>query len=472
MTLTRIELSRDMMERFFEDIYGGDVSEFSAHKGLPYSLIYNLVHGRIHSLSAADYRRIFGEDPPEQDPDRVSGDYFRGMVRLWLFLNKEATEKELYEEFYAGKRSLKKPDYRIFSGATKTVEKRLEQIMERKFRNQGLSRAEIRSWIDELDRSQEYERVAFERVKPLLERLEKHLNVHPTRVLNRWIASYESGELKTISGELFEKLKDLDRRAEAAAAKPSRRTVERLREEVYGPRQGLVLFSGIAEELGFLKAWGSRSPKKYLGRSIGKYRRSKLKRIAAWRAERILQDSEKLIAERPEIPVKALPRRYRLKQWGRLIGALEQTIVAGMSSKEKLSFEKQVLKPVYRAKSEYESAGAFVTVHEAAALLGMSERAFGLLMAAHSEVFKQIGRYERQWRIPDLYLRELSARKEFSLVKAKYEWLAKKVPRYSKSDSAGGPTVQAKRSEAPAAGRRSEALRSRAGEISLDLSLN
>ena len=103
-------MTRDMMERFHEEVLQGDASEFSAHKGLPYYLIYNLIHGRIHSLSAADYRRIFGEDPPEQETQRVSGEAFRGMVRLWLFLNEHATKKDLYAEFYPRKKSVRRVD--------------------------------------------------------------------------------------------------------------------------------------------------------------------------------------------------------------------------------------------------------------------------------------------------------------------------------------------------------------------------
>lgn len=438
-TQKRIELTRAMLERFFEEIYGGDVSAFSTHKGLPYSLIYNLVHGRIHSLSAADYRRIFGEDPPEQEPRRVSGEYFRGMVRLWIFLNDGATQKELYEEFYGGRRSVSKPDYRIFTGATGTVEKRLERIMERKFRDQGLSEADIRGWIREFEGEPERARVVFERVRPILARLEKNLNVHPTRLLNRWVAAYESGELKTISAERFETLKDLERKAEIAASRGSRSSLERLREEVYGPRKGLVLFSEIEEELDFLKTWAGRSPKKYLGRSIGKYRRSKLKRIGIERVEKILRDCENLITQNPHIPVGALPKRYREREWGRLTGALEQAIVARMSSKDKLSFEEQVLRPTYHTKGEYASGGhGFVTVPEAARLMGMSEKAFGLLMAAHSEIFKRIGMYDGKWLLPDLYLAELSERKELSLVKAKYEWLAKKTSRMAKGRGSKG----------------------------------
>jgi hypothetical protein len=147
----RIELTGEILKHFLNEVFTGEVSEFSTQKGLPYGLVYNLVHGRIGSISAADYRRIFGEDPPEQEPKRVSGEYFRGMVRLWLFLNPGTAQKDLYREFYTGKRSVKKTDYRIFSGTTRSVETRLERIMERKFLDQGLSPDEIRSWIRELE---------------------------------------------------------------------------------------------------------------------------------------------------------------------------------------------------------------------------------------------------------------------------------------------------------------------------------
>jgi hypothetical protein len=424
----RIELTEDIMERFFDEVFPGEISEFSAHKGLPYGLIYNLVHGRISSLSAADYRRIFGEDPPDQEQSRSNGEYFRAMVKLWLFLNDNVTEKDLFSEFYKGRKALRKPDYRIFTGATKTVEKRIERIMERKFLEQGLTEDDIKEWIKDFDRYPEEERVSFEKVKPILERLEKNVKAHPSRLLNRWIASYESGELKTISSKLFKKLKALDRKAEEAAKRPSRAEFEKIREEVYGSREGLTLFSEIEEELEFLKFWGHRSPKKYLGRSAGKYMRSKLKRVANWRMQNILKDCERLIVEKPHIPVRSLPRRYRTAHWRRLTIALEQAAVAQMLSKDKLSFEKQVLQPVYRTKNQYESKGhGYVSVREAATALGMSEKAYALLMGAHCDVFRKIGRYKGGWTIPDLYLSELADRSEFPLVRAKYEWIAKKT---------------------------------------------
>ena len=426
----RIELTGGIRKHFFDEVFSGEVAEFSTYKGLPYGLIYNLVHGRISSISAADYRRIFGEDPPEQEPKRVSGEYFRGMARLWLFLNEGATEKDLYREFYGGHRSVKKTDYRIFTGATKTVERRVEREMEQKFLDQGLFPVELQSWIRELDLDRNGGRVPFETVKPILHRLEENLNVPPTRLLNRWIATYESGELKTVSKKIYQRLLELDRKAQEALARPSRLKLEKLREEIYGGKEGFVLFSELEEELEFLKAWARKSPKKYLGRSIGKYRRGILKRVARQRERKIREDCERLIREQPLIPLKALPKRYRQNECKRLMTTLQAVLMARMLSRDRMDLEKEVLKPVYHTKTEYESGGhGFVNVQEAARIVGMSEKGFGLLMAEHSDIFKRIGRYEGNWRIPDLYLAEISQREAFLLIKGKYEWVARKAIR-------------------------------------------
>ena len=423
----RIELTGEILKDFFDQVFRGEVAEFCAYRGLPYGLIYNLVHGRIASISASDYRRIFGEDPPEQEPKRVSGAYFRGMVRLWLFLNEEATEKDLYHEFYTGKRSVKKTDYRIFTGATKTVESRLERMMEKKFLDQCLCPEEIQRWIKELDREGRGDRVPFAALKPVLERLERNLQVHPTRLLNRWISAYESGELKTVGKDIYEKLVDLDRRAQEAAMRPSRLRFEKLREEVYGSKEGFVLFSEIEEELEFLKAWGRKSPKKYLGRSMGKYRRGIVKRVAFWREKKIREDCEGLIRVHRAIPVAALPRRYRQREWNRLMETLRGALLFRMLSKDRTLFEKEALRAVYHTTAEYEYGGrGYMNVQEAARILGMSDRGFGLLMAGHRDIFRRIGRYEGTWYIPDLYLTEISQRKHFPLIKGKYEWLARR----------------------------------------------
>lgn len=424
----RVEITKDIRDRLFAGDLKGRVSDLSAHTGLPYSLIYNLVHGRIHSLSVAEYRRIFGESPPDKEPKRVKGEYFRGMVRLWRFLNHGTTEKDLYRELYHGRRSLRKADYRIFSGATKTVEGRLENIMEQKFVGQGLERSEVIRWIRELDQSGGKQRVPYEKAKSALRFLQETLRIHPTHLLRRGLGLYEKGQLKTISKKLYDDLSALKRKTEKALAAGSRLEWERLREDVYGKRKGLVLFSEVEEDLKFLQTWGKLGAKRYLGRSVGKYRRSSLKRIASWRAERIRADCERVIAENKNLPLFSLPGRHFAAKAEVLLSVLRSVLVRRMVEDKALNLEKVVMSPHYHSKEEYESEGhGFVTIEEAARYLGMRQRAFDLLVAAHRDIFMRVMRYEKKWLIPDLYLEEISQNKNFPLVRAKYGLLAKKV---------------------------------------------
>ena len=113
-------------------------------RGLSYTLVYNLAHGRIRTLSARDYKIIFGEDPPLQETERVDGEYFRGMVKLWLFLNNEVSEADLYREFYPHKK-FRRVDYRIFTGDVKTVSMGVDKIMEQKFFDHGFDRDDIKA---------------------------------------------------------------------------------------------------------------------------------------------------------------------------------------------------------------------------------------------------------------------------------------------------------------------------------------
>jgi hypothetical protein len=426
----RVEITEALLDRLFTGGLKGEVSDLSVHTGLPYSLIYNLVRGRIHSLSPAEYRRIFGEAPPLQEQQRVKGEYFRGMVRLWMFLNKESTEKDLYRELHLGRRSVKKADYRIFSGATKTVEARLEKAMEQKFLSQGLDRSEIIRWILDLDRSRRQERVPYEEAKPLLQFLHESLGIHPSHLLDRGIGLYEKGQLKSISRRRYDDLLMLKEKTEKALAAQSRLELERLKEGVYGGRKNLVLFSEVEEDLNFLRTWAGVSPKKYLGRSAGKYRRSLLKRVASWRAEKIRQECDRAVLKDVGIPLISLPRRH-LEVKMQILGAVLKSIIfERMIADKSLEFERLVMSSTYHSNAEFESGGhGYVTLQEAANFLGMKQGAFDLLVAAHRDIFTRIMRYEAKWLIPEAYLEELSQNRGFPLVKGKYELLARRLAR-------------------------------------------
>jgi len=426
----RVPLTKHVVDEFFEHVFTGEVAGLSNAKGLSYTLIYNLVHGRIHSLSVADYRRIFGEDPPRKEIARVNGHYFRSMVKLWLFLNDDVTEKDIYREYYRGKRSLKKIDYRIFTGSTKTVEAGLEKMMEKKFLDQGLDREEIMGWNQDLNMRVPRERRPYKQVKPLLDYLKKTLKANPSHLLNQQVKRYEAGELKSISGEIYDTLSDLKERTEKAIAAGSGLEIERLREEVYGKREGYVRFSEVAEELDFLRRYGRMGAKRYLGRGIGPYKKGKLKRIDSRRAEKIVKDCEVFIRNRDSLILGTLPGRHLRQKIKSLTSVLKKSMFTRISSGDDLLSEEGILMPEYHTSFQYEEDGdGFVSIERATFLWDMSKRAFDLLMANHMDKFRKIATYRERWLIPLKYLRETADRRGFSIIREKYEWLVKNFHR-------------------------------------------
>jgi hypothetical protein len=422
----RIESSREVMEEFFRNIFKGEVSALSAEKDLPYGLIYNLVHARIHSLSAADYRRIFGQEPPQEKTLRVDGAYFRGMVRLWIFLNGEDTKKDLYREPYPDKGSLKRVDYRIFTGKTGTVEGRIEGIMERKLRDRGLTGPEIIKWIEEVDQIIEEERIPYEEARPVLDYLQNTLDIHPTRLLNQSAPRYETGKLRTVAKSVYERLRDLQERTERAAKSGSAKALEKLKEEVYGERKGMTLFSDVEEELRFIKARTGRGSRKYPGRGTSPYRKSELKRIATWRAREIRKDCEEIINERPGLKIKAVPSFFRAEKIKGLLRTLKHHLMGRMMGAEGLELERKILTPDYRLSyAPRDGHQGLVSFEHVFLRLGMSKRAFDLLVANHGDILKRIGIYVKGWKIPKSYLEALLEKEDFQLVREKYEWLAR-----------------------------------------------
>ena len=421
----RIRLTETMLKVFLHDVLHETVSEFAAKTGLSYQLIYNLANGRIHSLSKRDYRIIFGEDPPYQEPERIDGSFFRAMVRLWLYLNDGVTEAQLYKEFHQDK-GFARVDYRIFSGEVKTVPARLEKFIERKFTRQGLDRREIRRWILEFDQLRDEERVPYEDIKPFLDYVEYTLGVNPSLILNQWVARYESGELQTVPRKTYEAAVALKGDAEKAFRSGSKYEAERLREKIYGTRKELTLYSGIEEELEFIRKHTGRSPKRYLGRSTSAYRRGKLKRIASWRTERIHVDCRIIVEQTPHLPLRSLPRSVARPHLSGLLGLLKSRVQSQLLQAGPEQFETSILAPLRYSKEEYQTPNnGWTSMEEAPRILGISKKAFDLLVAKNSDLFRRIAVYDEKWYLPRLYLEEMSEKERFDLMIAKYELLAK-----------------------------------------------
>jgi hypothetical protein len=202
--------------------------------------------------------------------------------------------------------------------------------------------------------------------------------------------------------------------------------VEKLKEEIYGRRKGLVLFSEVEEELKLLREYGRKSLKRYLGRSIRNYQRELLKRISEKRAGRIKKDFEELLKQNPPIALVSVPAKHQAKVIRNLLSVLSQRIIRRLIEDREESFESSVLEPSPRllAEKEKTEARGFTPVSDVPGVLGMSREGFDRLLASHSDLFKRIGKYGGKWFFADRYLEELFQKEEFAFVRAKYEWLA------------------------------------------------
>lgn len=70
----------------------------------------------------------------------------------------------------------------------------------------------------------------------------------------------------------------------------------------------------VLEELRFLQKYARKNPRKYLGRSPSAYERGRLKRMASLRAQKIRDDCDDFITQRPDFPILSLPKSYQ-KMW-------------------------------------------------------------------------------------------------------------------------------------------------------------
>jgi hypothetical protein len=421
----RVRLTESMLKHLNEDIKGRSVTALAKRTGLPYLLIYNIVHKRVQSLSTRNFRVIFGESPPPQKQPKIDGAHFREMVALWLLLNDHATKSDLYWEFY-GRGHTRKVDYRIFTGQTRSVDPELVTYLEKKFSDCGIDPDTVRRWARELARKNRDDYVPYASVRPLLTFLNDQLGINPTTVLHQWFQRYESGDLKRVSRKVYDRVRDLKERAEAALAAGNRLEFEKLREAIYSPRPGYTLFAEVEQELAFLRKYAGRGAKRYLGRSSSMYARGECKRLPTWRAKKIIRDCRVFIRREPHLPLKALPRSIVAP----LLAALAQILTARtadlLSREDGIRLEKQILRPS-RASDEYKKQTyGFTRFDMAGKALGMRKAAFDLMVAENCEIFRKIGTYSQRWYLPDLYLKELAQKRHFDLITAKYEWLARK----------------------------------------------
>lgn len=421
----RVRLTDEIRAYFFEHIFKGSVSELCRRVGLPYRLIYNIVHQRVQSISAREYRTLFGELPPVQSFQKVDGTYFRNMVDLWLYLNDHATKSDLYREVF-GKKLTRRVDYRIFSGKTRSIDLELVKLMEERFSADGLDRETVASWIAELDNDAENDRIPYSRIEPVLKFLEESAAIHPSSLLNQYVERYKSGKLKSVSRKIYDRALALQEKVEASLEVSNRFELEKVKEEVYGGKKGYTFYAEIAEELKFLQKFARKSPKRYLGRSTTVYERAGCKRITSARARRIQADCDAFIRRNPQFKIASLPWSHQKKWINLLLAMLKGRVTDMLFQSEGIDFEKHILAPRH-ARNEYtKPQNGFTQFDLASRTLGIKKKAFDLMVATNCEIFKLVGQYNDRWYLSDLYLKELSEKKYFDLITAKYELLARK----------------------------------------------
>jgi hypothetical protein len=199
------------------------------------------------------------------------------------------------------------------------------------------------------------------------------------------------------------------------------------------------LFSEIEEELDLLREHGRKSTKKYLGRSATHYKKSRLRRIASWRAQNIMGDCNELIGKMRQIKLAALPKSLIQAKISKLISVLKSSLIEKLIKDESGTYERLILMPSSHEIEEYKKEGnGFTRMAHAAPALGMSKTAFDLMVATHASIFRRIARYDGRWHLSNLYIKALNAEAGFRLIKAKYESLARRRTQSNKSDEGGG----------------------------------
>lgn len=428
----RVVLDDEDVRRLAEIHGENSLSMIAKRTGLPYLLVYNVVHGRVKSVSDRHYRMLFGRPALYHQPKKVDGGYFRRMVRLWLFLHDGVSRSDLFREYYDTAHP-RKPDYRIFNGQIRMVDAGLERFMRQKFADAGVEGPLLDRWLDEMDELPRDDHVPYQRIEPVLQYLRDQLGLNPATLLNRNVDRYESGDLKRVSRKIYDRALRLKRKVEKVLTGEDHREIdreiERIKESIYGKKPGYTLYLDIREEILFLRKHARRSAKHYLGRSIWTYETGKAKRVADWRARMIIRDCDRFIRERPDLPLSVIPRIWQRKSVVILLTALVGRLVQLLSYENGQNFERRVLSPKH-VRSHYQDRYHGLTRFDMApSVLGMRRKAFDLMVAKNCDIFRSVGIYVNRWYLSDRYLKELSKKDDFHLVSAKYEMLAGKLIR-------------------------------------------
>jgi len=235
--------------------------------------------------------------------------------------------------------------------------------------------------------------------------------------------------LNRVSRNIYDAAVKLKKKTEKALETGRRVELEKLKQEIYGEKPRYTLYAEVKEELQFLRKYAEKSAKMYLGRGTRIYEKKGAKRIASWRASKIFYDCDEFIRQTPGLALSALPRSRQKMFIRQLLGVLVSRTARMLSEQEGIVFEKRILMPLHSRDEYRNKALGFTRFDRVSNALGMRTKAFNLMVAKNCEIFRKIGRYDKRWYLPDLYLKELSENAFFELIAAKYEMMAKEMNR-------------------------------------------
>jgi hypothetical protein len=301
--------------------------------------------------------------------------------------------------------------------------------MRKKFSDAGIDAALLDQWIDEFETLHPDDRVPYHRIRPVLFFLKANLGVHPTSLLNQSVSRYETGMLKQVSRDVYDRAIALKHQTEEALEAGRQRDLEKLKEKISGGKAGYTLYLDVKEELQFLRRHAKKGAKRYLGRGMWIYETGRAKRIPDWRVRKIMDDCDRFIRQTPNLPVSWLPRSRQTKRIGMLLDVLVARAAQLLSDQDGIIFEKRVLKPLHTRDVYRKPTHGFTRFDMASGVLGMKKKAFDLMVAKNCEIFRSVGTYAKQWYLSDLYLQELSQNEYFELISTKYELMAKRLGR-------------------------------------------
>ena len=97
------------------------------------------------------------------------------------------------------------------------------------------------------------------------------------------------------------------------------------------------------------------------------------------------------------------------------VSVLKSLLIMRMIEDESRTYERLIFAPSGGDMEVYRK-GKHISMDHTPSALGMRRRAFDLMVATHSDIFRRMAIYDGRWHLPRLYVKELKEKQGFSTV--------------------------------------------------------